>query len=218
MVRAALYTHAHADHIMGLDDLRIFAFRLEKELVATLREEAELRGEDFDADSASVDSDIPLFCEAAVEDSLRETFQYAFADRSQQSHRFAAPRLKFKRIEPGRSFELLGQSVLPIRLHHGKLPILGFRIGNTALCTDVSTIPAESRELLRGVETLVIDALRYDPHPTHLSVEQAVQWGRKLGVQRTILTHMSHDLNYDTLSSELPDGVEPGWDGLRLIA
>ena len=216
MIRAAIYTHAHADHIMGLDDLRIFAFRLEKERLRTLEQQAEEQGREFDADSTEVESDIPLYCEQAVEDSLRQTFQYAFADRAKQSHRYAAPRLKFVRISPGVPFDLLGQTVVPFRLHHGKLPILGFRIGNTALCTDVSTIPAESRDLLAGVENLVIDALRYEPHPTHLSVDQAVQWGRRLDAKRTILTHMSHELNYETLADELPDGAEPGWDGLKL--
>ena len=216
MIRAAIYTHAHADHIMGLDDLRIFAFRLEKERLRALEKRAVEQCEEFDVDSTEVESDIPLYCEQEVEDSLRQTFQYAFADRAQQSHKYATPRLKFHRITPGVPFDLLGLSILPVRLHHGKLPILGFRIGNTALCTDVSTIPPESRELLTGLETLVIDALRYRPHPTHLSVDQAVQWGRRLGAKRTILTHMSHELNYETLARELPDGHEPGWDGLEL--
>jgi phosphoribosyl 1,2-cyclic phosphate phosphodiesterase len=105
---------------------------------------------------------------------------------------------------------------LPIRLHHGQLPILGYRIGDVAFCTDVSTIPAESRELLQGLDTLIIDALRYEPHPTHLSVEQACKWSERLKPRRTILTHMSHDLDYDRLSAELPRGVEPGFDGQRV--
>ena len=106
--------------------------------------------------------------------------------------------------------------MLPIRLNHGQLPILGYRIGNVAFCTDVSTIPAESRELLQGLDTLVIDALRYKPHPTHLTVDQAVQWANRLQPRRTILTHMSHELEYDQLQNELPDGIEPGYDGLRI--
>lgn len=218
MIRAALFTHAHADHIMGLDDLRIFGFRLEKELLALGRQQAAAAGTQFDEDSfqKTIDTNIPLYCEESVEKAIRQTFHYAFRDSSQQSHRFAAPRLAFERVEPGESFRMLGIDVLPIRLHHGKLPILGYRIGDVAFCTDVSTIPAESRGLLKGLDTLIIDALRYEPHPTHLSVDQAVKWSERLKPRRTILTHMAHDLDYDKLCAELPDGIEPGYDGLEV--
>ncbi len=218
MIRAALFTHAHADHIMGLDDLRIFGFRLEKEQLTTAREVAEAAGEEFDEDRfrKTLDTNIPLFCEENVEDSIRHTFDYAFTDPSQHSHRFAAPRLAFRRVEPGVKLKVLGVDVLPIRLHHGKLPILGYRIGNVAFCTDVSTIPAESRQQLMGLDTLVIDALRETPHPTHLSVDQAVKWAERLQPRRTILTHMAHNLDYDKLVATLPDGIEPGYDGLKI--
>ena len=216
MVSAALFTHAHADHIMGLDDLRIFGFRREKQLLEAARQQASQANEELDEDEfrRHLNSDIPLYCEAAVEQSIRQVFSYAFTDPSTHSHRFAAPRLGFRSVTPGKDFELLGLSILPIRLFHGKLPILGYRIGNVAFCTDVSTIPQESRDMLQGLDTLIIDALRYDPHPTHLSVDQAVKWGQKLGAKRTILTHMAHDLEYNRLSAELPDGAEPGYDGL----
>lgn len=218
MIRAAVFTHAHADHIMGLDDLRIFGFRLEKEQLQAARREAEQRSVTFDEDQfrRDLNSNIPLYCEAVVEDAIRHTFNYAFSDPAKHSHRFAAPRLSFARIEPGVPFNLLGLNILPIRLNHGQLPILGFRIGNVAFCTDVSTIPAESRELLQDLDTLIIDALRYDPHPTHLSVDQACKWSARLKPRRTILTHMSHDLDYNRLSAELPRGIEPGFDGQRI--
>ncbi|MEZ6129118.1 MAG: MBL fold metallo-hydrolase [Planctomycetaceae bacterium] len=215
-IRAAVFTHAHADHIMGLDDLRIFAFRIEQECLQAARRQASDASRPFD--QAAFDQrpppTIPLYCEAIVEDGIRQVFSYAFSDPAQHSHRFAAPRLSFQRLQPGISFDLLGVTVMPIRLNHGPLPILGFRIGDIAFCTDVSTIPAESRELLSGVDTLILDALRYEPHPTHLNVSQAVKWAERLNVRRTILTHMSHDLDYDRLAAELPDGVEPGYDGL----
>ena len=152
----------------------------------------------------------------AVEQDIRKTFHYAFTDPATHSHRFAAPRLQFQTIQPGTPFNVLGQSVLPIRLKHGTLPILGFRFGNVAFCTDVSIIPTESEAQLQGLDVLIIDALRYSPHPTHLSVDQAVRWGQRLGASRTILTHMSHDLEYAELRDRLPPGVEPGYDGLTI--
>ena len=187
LIHAAIFTHAHADHVTGLDDLRIFGFRL--------------------------DGDVPLYCEESVEASLRQMFSYAFMDREQMAHRFAAPRFEFRRIVPGEPFDLLGLSVLPIRLHHGRLPILGFRMGDVAFCTDVSSIPAESKDLLQGLQTLVLGALRYKPHPTHLHVDAAVKLAQQLQPQRTLLTHMAHDLDYASLSESLPDGIEPACDG-----
>ncbi|MDG2127442.1 MAG: MBL fold metallo-hydrolase [Fuerstiella sp.] len=217
-IRAAVFTHAHADHVMGLDDLRIFSFRLEKQLLADAERIAAANGEPFDKDEfrRSGAGSIPLFCEENVEEDIRQIFHYAFADPTRQAHRFAVPRLTFRRIEPGHAFELLGLQLVPIRLHHGKLPIVGYRIGDVAFCTDVSTIPADSREMLTGLDTLVIDALRRKPHPTHMHLAEALKWAERLKPRRTILTHMAHDLDYDSLVGELPDGVEPGYDGLRI--
>jgi phosphoribosyl 1,2-cyclic phosphate phosphodiesterase len=218
LIRAAVFTHAHADHVMGLDDLRIFGFRLENQLLAEAERIAAANGSDFDKDEfrRSGAGNIPLFCEENVEENIRHIFHYAFADPTQQAHRFAVPRLTFQRIKAGHAFDVLGLQLLPIRLHHGKLPVVGYRIGDVAFCTDVSTIPADSREMLTGLDTLVIDALRHKPHPTHMHVAEAVKWAERLQPRRTILTHMAHDLEYDSLASELPDGVEPGYDGLRI--
>ena len=190
LIQAAIFTHAHADHILGLDDLRIFGYQM--------------------------NSAIPLFCEERVEEQIRQTFSYAFTDPATHSHQFAAPKLRFERIVPGLSISVLGIDILPIRLKHGELPVLGFRIGNVAFLTDVSTIPADSKELLQGLDTLVLDALRYEPHPTHLHVDAAVRIIHQLRPRVAYLTHMSHDLEYDALSKELPDGIEPAYDGLKI--
>ncbi|MCA9054753.1 MAG: MBL fold metallo-hydrolase [Planctomycetaceae bacterium] len=187
MVEAVVYTHAHADHLLGLDDLRIFGYKRR----------------------APVD----LYCEAAVEASIRQTFAYAFSSDPGDHSR---PDLAFRRIglEP---FDLLGFTIRPLRLMHGKLPVLGFRIGDVAFCTDCNSIPPESREILRGIDTLVLDALwEGDPHPTHYNVEQALEVVEDLQPRQTYFTHVSHRLDYDRTNARLPRGVELAYDGLQI--
>ena len=190
LIRAAIFTHSHADHIMGIDDLRIFGFQL--------------------------DDSVPLYCEEVVEQQIRQTFSYAFSDPSTHAHKYAAPRLRFERITEGQDFSLLGLNVRTIRLKHGELPILGFRIGNVAFCTDVSTIPADSREQLKNLDVLVLNTLRHKPHPTHLHLDAALNLIRQLQPRHAYLTHMSHELDYDELLKELPANVAPAYDGLRI--
>ena len=190
LIRAAIFTHSHADHIMGIDDLRIFGFQL--------------------------DDSVPLYCEEAVEEQIRQTFSYAFSDPSTHAHKYAAPRLRFERITEGQDFSLLGLDIRTIRLKHGELPILGFRIGNVAFCTDVSTIPADSREQLKNLDVLVLNTLRHKPHPTHLHLDAALNLIRQLQPRQAYLTHMSHELDYDELLKELPANVAPAYDGLRI--
>jgi phosphoribosyl 1,2-cyclic phosphate phosphodiesterase len=189
LVQAAIFTHSHADHIFGLDDLRIFGHYL--------------------------DDPLPLYCEEPVETQLRTSFNYAFEPPSPHAHAGAVPRLRFERIttEP---FELLGLTVRPIRLLHGKLPVLGFRINDVAFCTDVSAIPPESWPLLEGLDVLIIDALRYEPHPTHFSVQQGLEVAERVRPRRTYFTHISHALEHEATNARLPEGVELAYDGLRI--
>ena len=189
MVHAALFTHDHADHIFGLDDLRIFGQYLGKS--------------------------IPLYCEPPVEKQIRRAYHYAFSPPSPNTHRGATPRLRFERIgcEP---FTLLGTTVTPIRLHHGRLPVLGFRFDDVAYCTDVSEIPESSCKLLEGLEVLIIDALREKPHPTHFSVDQSLEIIDRLRPRKAFLTHISHHLDHAGTNAELPEHVELAWDGLRV--
>lgn len=190
LIRAAIFTHSHADHIMGIDDLRIFGFQL--------------------------NDSVPLYCEEVVEEQIRQSFSYAFSDPSTHAHKYAAPRLRFERITEGQDFSLLGLNIRTIRLKHGELPILGFRIGNVAFCTDVSTIPADSREQLKNLDVLVLNTLRHKPHPTHLHLDAALNLIRQLQPRQAYLTHMSHELDYDELLKELPPNVAPAYDGLRI--
>ena len=114
------------------------------------------------------------------------------------------------------AFEVLGQTVLPIRLDHGRFSVLGFRVGDLAYCTDVSHIPEESWPLLEGLDTLILDALRHEPHPTHFSLEEALAVIERLKPRRAYLTHLSHGFDHGTTESTLPPGVALAYDGLTL--
>lgn len=189
LVHAAVYTHSHADHIFGLDDLRICGYR--------------------------AGGPIRLYCEENVEQQLRSAFSYAFSPPHPNAHAFAIPNLAFERIgiEP---FDILGLTVRPIRLMHGRLPLLGFRIGDVAYCTDVSAVPDESWPLLERLDVLVLDALRDTPHPTHFSIGQALETVERVKPRQTYFTHISHYLEHETTNARLPAGVELGYDGLRI--
>lgn len=189
LVNAVLYTHSHADHIFGLDDLRLFGYRLKHS--------------------------VPLYCEEIVENQIRASFSYAFALPDPDLHHGAIPQLEFRRIGP-EPFELMGLSIQPIRLMHGKLPVLGYRVGNVAFCTDVSFIPDESWPLLEGLDVLIVDALRDEPHATHFGIPQALAAIARVKPRRAYLTHVSHYLEYKETNARLPPGVELSYDGLRI--
>lgn len=189
LVHAVVYTHCHADHLFGLDDLRLFGYRLKQS--------------------------IPLYCEEIVETQIRAAYSYAFATPDADQHYGAVPQLELRRIglDP---FEVLGVPILPIRLIHGKMPVLGFRIGNVAFCTDVSYIPEESWSRLEGLDVLIIDALRDEPHATHFGIPQALEAIERVKPKQAYLTHVSHYLEYTATNARLPAGVELSYDGLRI--
>ena len=189
LVHAVVYTHEHADHIFGLDDLRLMQFYL--------------------------GGPVPLYCEPQVEARIRKSFDYAFRSR-EGLHAGAVPQLAPHTIglEP---FQVLGAQVVPVRLQHGPFfKVLGFRFGNVAYCTDTNSIPAESRERLQGLDVLILDCLRRDPHTTHFGLDEALAVAADLAPKRTLLTHISHDLDHDEVSAELPPGVEMAYDGLSI--
>ncbi len=189
IVHAVLYTHEHADHIFGLDDLSIFQFYL--------------------------DHPLPLYCEESVERRLAHSFDYAFSDR-EPTHAGAVPRLTFQRVTTS-SLEILGTPIQPIRLLHGpRFEVLGFRIGNVAYCTDTNEIPHGSLQQLQGLDVLVLDALRHRPHVTHYSLPEAVEVANKLQPKRTLFTHISHELDHVATNAALPRGMELAYDGQRI--
>jgi len=189
IVHAVLYTHEHADHIYGLDDLRLMQFYL--------------------------GGPVPLYCEPPVEARIRKSFDYAFESPG-GLHSGAVPQLEIRTIdlEP---FEVLGAPIVPMRLQHGpRFEVLGFRFGNVAYCTDTNGIPPESRDKLRGLDVLILDCLRREPHTTHFGLEESLAVVADLAPKRTLLTHISHELDDEEINAELPPNVELAYDGLCL--
>ncbi len=189
LVEACAFTHEHADHTFGLDDLRLFGYHLNRA--------------------------IPLYCEPRVEQRIRQAFEYAFTEPFPNTHAGATPRFEIHSISES-PFDVLGTEVIPIRLWHGKLPIFGYRIRNLAFCTDVSLVPDESWKLLENLDTLVIGALRDKPHPTHFSIGQALEVVERVRPKQTYLTHLSHLLDYHATNARLPAGVQLAYDGLKI--
>ncbi len=189
LVNAVCFTHEHADHIFGLDDLRLMQFYL--------------------------GTPVPLYCNDVVEQRLRHSFDYAFSNRA-NTHAGAAPSLQFHSIDRD-PFEVMGTRVQPIPLKHGPyFDVLGFRIGDVAYCTDVKEIPDESWGLMEGLDTLVLSALRFEPHPTHLNLEEALEVVRRLKPRQTYFTHCACHFDYHKVNAILPPGVALAYDGLQI--
>ncbi|HYC31419.1 MAG TPA: MBL fold metallo-hydrolase [Gemmatimonadales bacterium] len=189
-VDAVLYTHEHADHINGIDDLRIFSVRRRDPL--------------------------PIYGPPETLDRLRGSFNYIFDDAVRPYEGTSKPRLTMHPVEPGRPLRVAGVETLPLAFEHGHLRVFGYRFGPLAYITDVKAIPEAERAQLHGLEVLVLNALWWRPHPTHLSIGEAVQTARDLGVPRTYLTHLTHETGHAALSAELPVGVLPAYDGLTV--
>ncbi|MFF2320443.1 MBL fold metallo-hydrolase [Agrobacterium sp. NPDC058088] len=190
-VDAVLYTHAHADHLHGIDDLRIY-FALQK-------------------------SRIPIHADPITMARIRDGFAYCLETPAGSSYPpIVRPQLIADINEPVVIDGAGGP--IPFKAHmqqHGDVHSLGFRIGDVAYCTDVSDFPPESLAGLTGLDVLIIDALQYRYHPSHLSLEQALGWIEAFAPKRAILTHMHIPLDYDTVMRETPDHVEPAYDQMR---
>jgi phosphoribosyl 1,2-cyclic phosphate phosphodiesterase len=187
LVDAVLYTHDHVDHVYGLDDIRPLGYVSGREM--------------------------PLYCEERVERRIRKAFDYAFTPSPAPGG--GVPRLEMRRIgtEP---FDLLGARVTPLRLRHGTFDVLGFRFGSLAYCTDTNHVPDATWPLLEGLDTLILDCLRPERHPTHFSLDEAVAVAERCGARRTLLVHLSHDVPHTELTARLPRGIEVAHDGLEV--
>ena len=183
-VHAVLFTHHHADHVAGLDDLRRFNWLLQ--------------------------TPVPCYGRPDTLEVIRRMFLYAFEDDPDYpSHK---PELHLVPIEDDR-LKLFGRTIIPVPLMHGPLPILGYRFGKIAYCTDCNVIPEQSLELLRDLDVLILDALRRRPHPTHFNLEQAVEVARRIGARRTLFTHIAHELQHEPVNAQLPKSMELAYDG-----
>src|SRR5947209_7832372 len=187
LIHATLFTHYHADHLFGLDDLRPVARLL--------------------------GAHVPLYCTGEVEGKIRSTFSYAFGPASEELPAGWIPKLTFERITED-PFTVLGERVTPIPMEHAHFDVFGFRLGDVAYCTDVSRIPRPSWPRLEGLRVLVLDALRPKPHPGHFSVDQALDVIDRFRPEQAYLTHLSHEMDHEAISRRLPANVQLAYDTL----
>lgn len=189
---AVVFSHDHADQTHGLDDLRVLAIRHRAR--------------------------VPVYMDASTASTLVPKFGYCF----EGANGYPSILDKQPLIEAYKPFSIDGKGgsieLLPLDQDHGAIRSLGFRCGPLAYCNDLRAMPERSIEALEGLDILVIDALRYTSHPTHLTLEDALSLAQRIGARRTVLTNMHIDLDYETVRRETPENVEPGYDGMVLTA
>jgi phosphoribosyl 1,2-cyclic phosphate phosphodiesterase len=188
-VDAVLYTHDHADHIHGIDDLRAFTSR---------------------------GGPLPIYGPAETLQHLGQRFSYIFDQETQRQPETPRPELTRRPLAAWVETTIAGLRVLPLEFQHGLTRVFGYRIGALAYVTDVKAVPDDVLQRLRGVRVLVLNALFDRPHPTHLSIPEAVAVAQAVGAERTLLTHLTHRYGHAELAARLPAGVEPACDGLSV--
>lgn len=186
-VDAVFYTHAHADHILGFDDLRPLSFRHP--------------------------GGLPLYADQSTASALERIFEYTFSPLAKYPTR---ARVSLRRLNGQESAEVAGIPFQRIPLLHGDLSVGGFRFGSAAYLTDMNRIPESSLPLLENLDVVLIDALRKQPHPSHANIEQALAWTDRLAPARAYFTHMSHEVDHEETENELPAHVRLAYDGLRI--
>jgi phosphoribosyl 1,2-cyclic phosphate phosphodiesterase len=191
LLDAVVFTHDHADHTHGIDDLRMAAFNAKRR--------------------------VHVYFDGPTRASLTSRFSYCFKSAPGSDY---PPILEARDLCVGQPIRVSGRGgdveVLPLDQEHGNIRSLGVRIGNVAYCSDVSSFPPQTLHQLQGLDTLIIGALRYIPHPAHFTVRQALTWIDRIRPKRAILTHLHIDLDYAALKKELPENVEPAFDGMTV--
>jgi phosphoribosyl 1,2-cyclic phosphate phosphodiesterase len=187
-IDAVLFTHAHADHLHGIDDLR--------------------------AVNRVMKADIPAYGDANTWQTIETRFEYIVTPLRDGTDFYYKPQLTPHTIGPGDRFTVGGMTVTAFDQSHGTSRTLGYRFGDFAYSTEVVELPEESFAALDGVRVWMIGTLLAEPHPTHAHVDRAVEWSERVGAPRTILTHLSHRLDYDALRAVLPERMEPAYDGM----
>ncbi len=187
VLHGILFTHEHADHVAGLDDIRPFVFK---------------------------QGDLPIYGNKRVLDTLQYRFEYVFATKDRYP---GAPKVQINEVKESQSFTLNNLEVIPIKAHHGSLPIFGYRFGQLAYLTDVKTIPEAEMQKLQDLELLVINALRYEQHQSHLTVDEALDLVHQLQPKTTYFTHISHTMGFhEEVEKKLPNNVFLAYDGLTV--
>ena len=185
---AVLFTHGHADHILGLDDLRPLTYP-----------------------RVTGGGRLPLYARPETANILQTVFKYVFDDNYKYG---GLARVELREI--GGPFQLLDLRVIPVPVMHGDAEIIGYRMGRFAYLTDFSAVPDESIKMLEGVQVVFLDALRHEPHPTHSTVANSLKVAARIGAAQTYFTHISHDLAHEATNQTLPPGVRLAYDGLRV--
>ncbi len=184
-----LITHEHADHTHGIDDLRpLFVLKRRR---------------------------VDVYLDEATSRAMHARFGYCFMTPPGSNY---PPILQEKRLTPGQTVRISGQGgeieALPVLQDHGDIPALGFRIGNVAYSADIKSLPDESLQLMQGLDVWIVDALRKSPHPSHMNLDEALDWIARVKPRRAILTNLHTDMDYATLKAELPPHIEPSFDGM----
>ena len=185
---AVLYTHPHADHILGLDDLRPLTF-------------------------GRRNNKLPLYADDATARVLERIFDYTFSPGSTYPNK---ARVALHRLEGREAVTIAGKTFQRVPLQHGRMPIAGYRFGTAAYLTDMSSVPDESFSLLRDLDVVILDALRWEHHPSHANVEEAIGWVERIGAKCAFFTHMSHELGHAATEATLPSHIRLLYDGQRI--
>jgi len=183
-VEAVLITHTHADHVMGMDDLRSFCLKTQQPM--------------------------PVYTRPDYQEDIRRIFPYAFREFPPGVF---VPRFELQNCPEW--LEIGGMTIRTFEVVHGKIPVIGIRINDFAYITDVSEIPYHVWPLLKGLDILMMDAVRYEPHPNHFNLTQAVAAAQRIGARQTWFTHLSHDYDHASVESTLPDGIRLAYDRQR---